>query len=65
MCLQHLDAYRFNSTQCDYPLHLGVTAAGPPSLATIKSAIGIGGVTFPRVLAIPCGFLTRVRLNWR
>ncbi|MCF6157921.1 MAG: flavodoxin-dependent (E)-4-hydroxy-3-methylbut-2-enyl-diphosphate synthase [wastewater metagenome] len=37
-----LDAYRSIATQCDYPLHLGVTAAGPPSLATIKSAIGIG-----------------------
>jgi (E)-4-hydroxy-3-methylbut-2-enyl-diphosphate synthase len=33
-----------DATQCDYPLHLGVTAAGPPSLATIKSAIGIGGL---------------------
>ena len=39
-----LDAYRLIATQCDYPLHLGVTAAGPPSLATIKSAIGIGGL---------------------
>ncbi len=39
-----LDAYRSIATQCDYPLHLGVTAAGPPSLATIKSAIGIGGL---------------------
>ncbi|MCF6148889.1 MAG: flavodoxin-dependent (E)-4-hydroxy-3-methylbut-2-enyl-diphosphate synthase [Candidatus Kuenenia sp.] len=37
-----LEAYRSIATQCDYPLHLGVTAAGPPSLATIKSAIGIG-----------------------
>ncbi|MDR4508433.1 MAG: flavodoxin-dependent (E)-4-hydroxy-3-methylbut-2-enyl-diphosphate synthase [Candidatus Brocadiaceae bacterium] len=39
-----LDAYRQIALQCDYPLHLGVTAAGPPSLATIKSAIGIGGL---------------------
>lgn len=39
-----LEAYRSIATQCDYPLHLGVTAAGPPSLATIKSAIGIGGL---------------------
>ncbi len=39
-----LAAYRQIATQCDYPLHLGVTAAGPPSLATIKSAIGIGGL---------------------
>ena len=39
-----LSAYRLIATQCDYPLHLGVTAAGPPSLATIKSAIGIGAL---------------------
>ncbi|MBM4054516.1 MAG: flavodoxin-dependent (E)-4-hydroxy-3-methylbut-2-enyl-diphosphate synthase [Planctomycetes bacterium] len=39
-----LEAYRSIATQCDYPLHLGVTAAGPPSLATIKSAIGIGAL---------------------
>lgn len=39
-----LDAYRSIAARCDYPLHLGVTAAGPPSLATIKSAIGIGAL---------------------
>ncbi len=39
-----LDAYRSIATRCDYPLHLGVTAAGPPSLAAIKSAIGIGAL---------------------
>lgn len=39
-----LSAYRSIATRCDYPLHLGVTAAGPPSLATIKSAIGIGAL---------------------
>lgn len=37
-----IKAYRAISKECDYPLHLGVTAAGPPSLATVKSAIGIG-----------------------
>lgn len=37
-------AYRLISKQCDYPLHLGVTAAGPPSIATVKSAIGIGSL---------------------
>ncbi len=39
-----LAAYRSIAAQCDYPLHLGVTAAGPPGLAAIKSAIGIGGL---------------------
>lgn len=28
----------------DFPLHLGVTSAGPPALAGIKSAIGIGSL---------------------
>lgn len=37
-----IKAYRLIAQRCDYPLHLGVTAAGPQSLATIKSAIGIG-----------------------
>ncbi len=37
-------AYRAAAKRCDYPLHLGVTAAGPIESATIKSAIGIGGL---------------------
>ena len=37
-------AYREVAGQCDYPLHLGVTAAGPASSSLIKSAIGIGGL---------------------
>ncbi|MGR3310487.1 MAG: flavodoxin-dependent (E)-4-hydroxy-3-methylbut-2-enyl-diphosphate synthase [Candidatus Brocadiales bacterium] len=39
-----IQAYRSVAKQCDYPLHLGITAAGPPSTATIKSAIGIGSL---------------------
>ncbi|MGW5532332.1 flavodoxin-dependent (E)-4-hydroxy-3-methylbut-2-enyl-diphosphate synthase [Streptomyces xanthochromogenes] len=31
-------AYRQLSAACDYPLHLGVTEAGPPPQGTIKSA---------------------------
>ena len=37
-------AYRRASAQCDYPLHLGVTAAGLPEQGRIKSAIGIGAL---------------------
>jgi (E)-4-hydroxy-3-methylbut-2-enyl-diphosphate synthase len=29
---------------CDYPLHLGVTAAGPHDSGIVKSAIGIGSL---------------------
>ncbi|MFQ5963949.1 MAG: flavodoxin-dependent (E)-4-hydroxy-3-methylbut-2-enyl-diphosphate synthase [Candidatus Scalinduaceae bacterium] len=39
-----MEAYRLIARQCDYPLHLGVTAAGTPEDAVIKSAIGIGGL---------------------
>lgn len=37
-------AYRLMSHQSDYPLHLGVTEAGTPTMGVIKSAIGIGGL---------------------
>ena len=37
-----MKAYRMLSLKCDYPLHLGVTEAGPAFAGTVKSAIGIG-----------------------
>lgn len=37
-----LDANRLFSELSDYPLHLGVTEAGPSFTGTIKSSIGIG-----------------------
>lgn len=39
---QMIEAYRLLATRTDYPLHLGVTEAGPPPTGLIKSAIGIG-----------------------
>lgn len=39
---QMIKAYRLLSEKTDYPLHLGVTEAGPPPTGVIKSAIGIG-----------------------
>ena len=35
-------AYQLMSQQSDYPLHLGVTEAGTPTMGVIKSAMGIG-----------------------
>jgi (E)-4-hydroxy-3-methylbut-2-enyl-diphosphate synthase len=35
-------AYRLLAQACDYPLHLGVTEAGPPPQGTIKSAVAFG-----------------------
>ncbi|HEY7460520.1 MAG TPA: flavodoxin-dependent (E)-4-hydroxy-3-methylbut-2-enyl-diphosphate synthase [Gemmatimonadota bacterium] len=37
-----IEAYRIMSNERDYPLHLGVTEAGPMESGTIKSSIGIG-----------------------
>jgi len=37
-----IEAYRLFSRQSDYPLHLGVTEAGPPFSGVIKSAVGLG-----------------------
>ncbi|ADD44754.1 flavodoxin-dependent (E)-4-hydroxy-3-methylbut-2-enyl-diphosphate synthase [Stackebrandtia nassauensis] len=37
-------AYRLLSQQCDYPLHLGVTEAGPTFQGTIKSATAFGAL---------------------
>jgi (E)-4-hydroxy-3-methylbut-2-enyl-diphosphate synthase len=35
-------AYRLLSERCDYPLHLGVTEAGPLMQGTVKSAVAFG-----------------------
>lgn len=37
-----VEAYRFISRKCDYPLHLGITAAGSSEDGIIRSAVGIG-----------------------
>jgi (E)-4-hydroxy-3-methylbut-2-enyl-diphosphate synthase len=37
-------AYRLFSRKFDYPLHVGVTEAGPSRSGTIKSAVGIGAL---------------------
>jgi (E)-4-hydroxy-3-methylbut-2-enyl-diphosphate synthase len=37
-------AYRLLAERCDYPLHLGVTEAGPAFQGTIKSAVAFGAL---------------------
>src|SRR5437763_12747999 len=39
-----IEAYRMLAEKCDYPLHLGVTEAGPMPKGGVKSAVGIGTV---------------------
>ena len=51
-------AYRLLSERCPYPLHLGVTEAGTPSMGIIKSAMGIGGL-----LCLGVGDTLRVTLT--
>ena len=51
-------AYRLLAAQCDYPLHLGVTEAGPTFQGTIKSAVAFGAL-----LAEGIGDTIRVSLS--
>ncbi|MFI6483955.1 flavodoxin-dependent (E)-4-hydroxy-3-methylbut-2-enyl-diphosphate synthase [Nonomuraea sp. NPDC050663] len=39
-----VNAYRLLAQKCDYPLHLGVTEAGPAFQGTIKSAVAFGAL---------------------
>jgi len=50
--------YRLLADVCDYPLHLGVTEAGPLQSGSIKSAVGIGAL-----LAEGIGDTIRVSLS--
>ncbi|GGS87636.1 MULTISPECIES: flavodoxin-dependent (E)-4-hydroxy-3-methylbut-2-enyl-diphosphate synthase [Streptomyces] len=39
-----IEAYRQLAERCDYPLHLGVTEAGPAFQGTVKSAVAFGAL---------------------
>ncbi len=54
----NMKAYQMLHEQTDYPLHLGVTEAGTPSMGVLKSAIGIGGL-----LCLGIGDTLRVSLT--
>jgi (E)-4-hydroxy-3-methylbut-2-enyl-diphosphate synthase len=40
--MKTVDAYRLFAQQYNYPLHVGISEAGPPSIGIIKSSVGIG-----------------------
>src|SRR5881398_3036824 len=40
--IEMIEAYRQLAEKCDYPLHLGVTEAGPMPAGGVKSAVGNG-----------------------
>jgi (E)-4-hydroxy-3-methylbut-2-enyl-diphosphate synthase len=56
--LMMIEAYRMLAEKVDYPLHLGVTEAGTPTMGTIKSSVGIG-----TLLAEGIGDTIRVSLS--
>ena len=37
-----VDAYRMFAEKSDYPLHIGISEAGPPAVGIVKSAVGLG-----------------------
>jgi (E)-4-hydroxy-3-methylbut-2-enyl-diphosphate synthase len=53
-----VQTYRLLAESCDYPLHLGVTEAGPAGTGSLKSAVGIG-----TLLAEGIGDTIRVSLS--
>ena len=53
-----IESYRMLAEACDYPLHLGVTEAGPMPIGGLKSAVGIG-----TLLAEGIGDTIRVSLS--
>jgi (E)-4-hydroxy-3-methylbut-2-enyl-diphosphate synthase len=53
-----VQAYRLLAEQCEYPLHLGVTEAGPTFQGTIKSSVAFGAL-----LAEGIGDTIRVSLS--
>jgi len=56
--LETMAAYRLMAARCDYPFHLGVTAAGPPRTGAVRSAVGLGAL-----LAEGIGDTVRVSLT--
>lgn len=67
--LHMIEAYRILAEKTNYPLHLGVTEAGPPRIGIIKSSVGIGtllaegiGDTFR--VSLTGDPLEEVRVGW-
>jgi len=64
-----VEAYTLMRAACDYPLHLGVTEAGPPFTGTIKSAVGIGSLLLAGIgetlrVSLTADPVEEVRVGW-
>ncbi len=67
--LRTIDAYRSLSERIDYPLHLGITEAGPPMVASVKSAVGLGillaeGIGDTIRISVTGDPVEEVRIGW-
>ena len=56
--LTTIQSYKLISEKIDYPLHLGITEAGPPDVGIVKSSVGIG-----TLLSMGIGDTVRVSLT--
>ncbi|MCG6550916.1 MAG: flavodoxin-dependent (E)-4-hydroxy-3-methylbut-2-enyl-diphosphate synthase [Candidatus Magnetominusculus sp. LBB02] len=64
-----VEAYRAFSRQYDYPLHIGVSEAGPPPGGIIKSAVGLGILLYEGIgdtmrVSLTAEPLEEVRTAW-
>jgi len=64
-----VEANRMASSRTEYPLHIGVTEAGPYSSGTVKSAVGIGTLLYLGIgdtirVSLTGNPLEEVRVGW-
>ena len=62
-------AYRMLAERVPYPLHLGVTEAGPPSTGSVKSAVGVGSLLMDGIgdtirISLTADPVEEVRVAW-
>jgi (E)-4-hydroxy-3-methylbut-2-enyl-diphosphate synthase len=67
--LTTVEAYRLAASRTDYPLHVGVTEAGPYASGTVKSAVGIGTLLYLGIgdtirVSLTGNPLEEVRVGW-
>ena len=67
--LTTVEAYRLAAARTEYPLHVGVTEAGPYASGTVKSAVGIGTLLYLGIgdtirVSLTGNPLEEVRVGW-
>ncbi len=67
--LTTIEAYRLAASRTDFPLHVGVTEAGPYASGTVKSAVGIGTLLYLGIgdtlrVSLTGNPLEEVRVGW-